>query len=101
MDGAPGETQIIDYTRRGHRGNVAGRGFEPRRLHSRRTHNPAQIKTGSSVDSGEPFFLANYTRVLLAFANRRELQTRLFDPCSARFGGMEWAPALAQCVFGK
>ncbi len=28
------------------------------RLHSCRAHNPAQTKQGSSVDSGEPFFLA-------------------------------------------
>ena len=56
MDGASDETQIIDYTRRGYRGNVAGRGFDPRRLHSRRSHNPAQTKTGSSVHFGEPFF---------------------------------------------
>ena len=33
LPGQSVEKQISDYTRRGHFGNIAGRGFDPRRLH--------------------------------------------------------------------
>lgn len=60
IGGPANEKQTIDYTRRGLFGNIAGRGFDPRRLHHRWSRNAAQANSGPEVHPSGPLFCATY-----------------------------------------